>query len=92
MTALLATPLSSPLAFLWCWVALFGHFLKMGKLNYDGTRDMFRSEVERKKGAHEGCTKNVETEELQAAHASVNRTIEITQPRLPLGKPLQKRQ
>lgn len=41
----------------------------------------------------EGGTESVETEELQAAHASVNRTIEITQPRRPLRKPLlQKRQ
>lgn len=34
----------------------------------------------------EGGTKSVETGELQPAHASVNRIIAITQPKLPLQK------
>lgn len=41
-------------AFPQCWVAPFGHFLKMGKLSYGRTRDVSRSEGERKKRTRGG--------------------------------------
>lgn len=86
-----APPSSSPgssLASPRCWVAPFRHSLKMGKPGHRArTWPGRRWEGSHVEGRHEGTGTSVGPGAQPPAHTAASRTVEITQPRLPLQKP-----